>query len=434
MEALASILEQAQTTRAAQAGWLAERQRDAAGVIAKSGLPTLKHENWKYTSLDSIRSAQLRLAVQADGDALNAAAFAALRPAVAGGPRVVIVNGWFNEALSDLSALPEGVSVTRFTGDDEAAADLGAILDASAGDGFTALNTAAMTDGIVIEAARDICVEQPIAVLFVGAGSVLRSPRIVLRAGQHAQLRVIEQYLSVDNDDGLTNVITNIEADAASRVFHHRLQSEAETSGQIGRIVANVQKDATVHSDSVALGGRLTRIDIDVRLRGRGARCDLNGLFVGHGTQHIDHHTTVEHCVGDTHSRERYRGILDDRSRGVFNGKVIVHKDAQKISAEQASNNLLLSRQAEIDTKPELEIYADDVICAHGATVGELDAAALFYLRSRGIAEADARALLVYAFAQEIVSAIPLAGLRDTIEQRFIGGTSISDLLEGVNT
>jgi Fe-S cluster assembly protein SufD len=165
-----------------------------------------------------------------------------------------------------------------------------------------------------------------------------------------------------------------------------------------------------------------------VALTGERATCRLNGLFSGSGEQHIDHHTTVRHQVGDTHSEELYRGILDDKSRGVFNGKVIVEKDAQKITAKQASNNLLLSRTAEIDTKPELQIYADDVKCAHGATIGQLDSAALFYLRSRGISEQKARALLIFAFAEEIIKTIPVDNLRSNLERRFIGHNQMSEL------
>ncbi len=245
---------------------------------------------------------------------------------------------------------------------------------------------------------------------------------------------MVEEYLSVPGDCGLTNVVTNIEIGAGGVLFHHRLQRESDSSAHIGRVSARVGANATLHSDSVAFGGDLTRIDIDVALHARGARCQLNGLFAGRGSQHIDHHTTIDHQVGDTHSEELYRGILDERARGVFNGKVIVRRDAQQISARQASNNLLLSRQAEIDTKPELEIYADDVTCAHGATVGELDREALFYLRSRGIGETQARALLTFAFAEKVIAAIPLASLRRAIELRFIGHHDMSEMLDGIQS
>jgi len=198
-------------------------------------------------------------------------------------------------------------------------------------------------------------------------------------------------------------------------------------------VSAQLGAGSELYTDSVVFGGALTRVDIEVTLAARGARTRLNGLFAATGSQHMDHHTVIDHAVGDTHSEELYRGILDGRSRGVFNGKVIVRSKAQRITSRQASNNLLLSRQAEIDTKPEFEIYADDVSCAHGATVGQLDPAALFYLRSRGIAEAEARALLTYAFAEQVVDAIPLQSLRQAIEERFIGKRALSELTASLN-
>ncbi|MGR8919346.1 MAG: Fe-S cluster assembly protein SufD, partial [Gammaproteobacteria bacterium] len=385
--------------------------------------------------LKSLAALPFRLAAAADAAAVDARALEQLGPAGTAEARLVFVNGHHRADLGRLAALPDGARVrplaTVLESEPELLRD---VFDDAESAAFSRLNTATVGDGVLIEIDDDVIVDEPVALVFVGLGEVpvVRSPRVVIRAGRHARLSVIEHYLSLDGERGLTNVVTNLRLAAGARLDHHRLQDEAESSANVGRIVASVGENATFNSDSVVFGGALTRVDIDVDLVGRGARCRLNGLFTGRGEQHVDHHTTVNHAVPDTHSEELYRGILDGRSRGVFNGKVIVHRDAQQISARQASNNLLLSRQAEIDTKPELEIYADDVACAHGATVGELDPAALFYLRSRGVPEAEARALLTYAFAEAVVREIPLDGVRRAIEQRFIGHLQMSELREAM--
>ena len=257
----------------------------------------------------------------------------------------------------------------------------------------------------------------------------MNSPRIILNVGNNSRVHVVEEFRSLSDAPNLTNAVTQIHVGRGAHAYHHRVQGEAADSFHVGRLVIESSADSSVRSDSIVFGGGLTRVDIDVKLLEPGAACKLNGLFVGGGEQHIDHHTCIDHVVGQTTSEESYRGILDERSRGVFNGKVIVREDAQRISARQSSDNLLLSRGAEIDTKPELEIYADDVACAHGATVGQLDSSATFYLQSRGVPEREARRLLTYAFAQKLVEDIPVTGIREWIEHRFIGHNEYSQLL-----
>lgn len=427
---------------------LNECRRAAAQIVQNLGLPTIKNEHWKYTSIAALGKQSYRLSDAASASAVAAASLAALTPATSDDLCAVVVNGYLRDDLSNLGQLPDGIRVRSFSSvlaqaDDQANALLEALAnepwDDNKGAGsasFTALNTATLSDGVLIEADENSCCDRPIAIRIIGSGeqAMMRAPRIIIQLGHAAKVRVIEEYLSTDGDLGLTNAVSTIELAEGAELYHHRLQAEAETSAHIGRLIARVGRNASFNSDSIAFGGALTRVDLDIALADRGARCRLLGLFTGHNQQHFDHHTTVDHQVGDTHSEELYRGILDHRSRGVFNGKVIVRPDAQKISAKQASNNLLLSGQAEIDTKPELEIYADDVTCAHGATVGQLDPLALFYLRSRGVSEADARALLIYAFASELVKAIPLASLRTAIETRFIGHTKMSEVIGGINS
>ena len=411
----------------------------AAARVKAQGLPTLADEHWKYTNLSRLGEVALRNATAADGATLSAADVAALSLSTSSALRVVLVNGCFRADLSELNAAPPGLRIHSIA--DllaEQPERLVSLLDAdiAAGSTFQALNTALLVDGVLIEVDDNVTVQEPLHLVMLGtAPDLLRGPRVLVRAGRHCELRLIEEYLSAEPaSSGLTNSVCEVALGVGATLFHHRLANESALSTHIGRVAVTVEEHGNYVSDSLAFGGALTRVDIDVILAGRGARCRLNGLFVADGNQHVDHHTRVEHRVGDTHSAELYRGILDGRSRGVFDGKVLVARDAQQITAQQTSNNLLLSRQAEIDTKPELEIYADDVSCSHGATVGELDAAALFYLRARGVALDAARALLTYAFAQRIVDEIPLPGVRRWIETRFLGHTEYSQLLSALES
>lgn len=413
---------------------LGSLQRDAANRVVEQGLPTTKQEAWKYTNLAPLSKSGFALAQESDRGGLSAEAFERIELSASCAARVVFVNGGFRPDLSELDSLPSGLEFKSIrsaldAGSDDVMATLGRELNSPAV--FTDLNTAFLHDGIVVEIGEGVTIDAPLHLVFVGMtgeSRLLRLPRVIIRGGRNSAIHIIEEYVSAAQDLGLTNGVTEITLEEGATVYHHRLQAESLEASHIGRIAVESGANSTFVSDSIVFGADLTRVDVDVALIEQGARCRLNGLFVACGHQHIDHHTVFDHRVGDTHSEELYRGILDDRGRGVFNGKVIVRKDAQRISAQQTSNNLLLSRQAEIDTKPELEIYADDVACAHGATVGELDSAALFYMKSRGISEQDARALLTYAFAQKVVENIPLAGVRAWVENRFIGHRGYSEL------
>ncbi|MGE0858165.1 MAG: Fe-S cluster assembly protein SufD [Gammaproteobacteria bacterium] len=412
-------------------------RRAAAARVREQGLPSIKLEDWKYTSLAALDQRALRAAEPADGESLSPESFAALALAAASPLRAVLVNGRFRPDLGSRDAPPAGVTLRSLRELAEQEPDrLASLLgeDAARGNALVALNTALARDGVLIDVAPGTRLHEPLHLVLIGTGGELMSnPRVLVRLGRDSELTLIEEYLSAGADLTVTNSQADIELEPGAVLHHHRLQAAGADSTHLGRIAVRVDAQAEYASDALAFGARLARVDIDVRLAGRGAKCRLNGLFVGAGEQHLDHHTRVDHLVGDTHSSELYRGILDDRSRGVFNGKVVVARDAQGITAQQASHNLLLTRTAEVDTKPELEIYADDVSCSHGATVGELDATALFYLRSRGVPEAEARALLTYAFAERVVEAIPLPAVRHWIEQRFLGHTELTQTLKAFN-
>jgi len=246
-------------------------------------------------------------------------------------------------------------------------------------------------------------------------------PQVWIRAGRGARVRVIETFKSVANAIGFTNILTDIVAAEQASVEHVKIQDENAKSYHIGNLFIEQARDSEVVSHSLSFGAQLARQDIRVTLDAENAATILNGFYMAEGRQHVDHHTRVDHVAPHTRSEESYKGVLGGAARGVFNGKVVVHPRAFKTDARQSNNCLLLSKDAEADSKPELEIYADDVKCAHGATVGQLDANALFYLRSRGIDADAARRLLTFAFAAEVLNRVPDAPIREALTARVAG-------------
>ncbi len=418
----------------AEPNWLHEKRQEARQAVKELGFPNSSIETWKYTSLHHLKKVDFKSAEIVDS---TVDITALVKPEISDAEEktIIFVNGFFREDLGSYKNNISGIRIEPLYKKANTLDKIKEFFSDENNEAFSALNLAAFSDGLSIEIDNDTVIPMPVRLIFIGEHKdpLLRNIKNVIQLGKNSRFRLIEEYRSGIDDYGLTNVNTNIVLQKGAVLNHHRLQHESTSSSQIAKIVATVDSNATFNSDSIVLGGQLTRLEIDVALKGKQASCRLNGLFSGTGKQHIDHHTTVRHQVGDTHSEELFRGILDDKSRGVFNGKVIVSKDAQKITAKQASNNLLLSRTAEINTKPELQIYADDVKCMHGATIGQLDSAALFYLRSRGIGEQEARALLIYAFAEEIIKNIPVENLRSFLEHRFIGHNQMSELKSGAH-
>jgi len=270
------------------------------------------------------------------------------------------------------------------------------------------------TDALVIDVAADARIDTPLALNFgwQGNDSLMAHPLIMIRAGAHSRLIVIEQYQDTGNTPHWHNAVTTVQLGEGARLEHCRIQNENSSSFHIGLLHADLAAHAHLVSHQINFGAALAGVNVNAFLRGADAEVTLNGLQFAVGTQHHDTHTRIEHAVPHTRSSEDYRGIADQRGRVVFNGKVVVAEHAHKTDAQQSSRNLLLAKTAEIDTKPELEIYNDDVKCAHGATVGQLDANALFYLRSRGLDEAQARALLTHAFADHIIRQLPVESLQ----------------------
>lgn len=407
--------------------WFSERRRSALNLFKETGFPNSRQENWKYTDVRPIAKKPFsnvsKKTVAISADEINAVRFQDLDCI-----ELVFINGVFSKAHSRLEDLPENLVVENMA--DALAKDkdlLAKHLTHYADDNvspFTALNTAFIQQGTYINVPANIVIEKPISVLYLSKDNAIpfaTHPRNLIVMSEHSEATLIESYIGLDDTDYFTNAVTEVYLSSSSVLKHYKIQQESLNAYHIGNLNVMQGKNSQFESHSISLGGALVRNDIHSQLDAEGAGVVLNGLYMTGDKQHVDNHTRVDHLKPHTHSTENYRGVLNGKSRAVFNGKVIVHPQAQKIEAHQNNANLLLSDDAEIDTKPELEIYADDVKCSHGATVGQLDQNMLFYLRSRAIDEETARSLLIYAFADEVISNINFAPIRNRLEYLIIG-------------
>lgn len=393
-------------------------RRDALGRLRERGLPTTRDEEWKYTNVAAITRRSFRPSAGArppEGAALDALLERARLP---GALALVFVNGRLDAGRSDLASLPEGLSLRPLgTALAEVATELPA-----AESGFDDLNLAFLTDGAHLSVAPGLELARPLQLLFValpGSEALAVHQAVMLTLGEHARLGLIETHIG--EGEALSTSVTRVRLAAGARLERCKVEWGANRAYHIGRTLYEQQRDSEVLDHSISFGALLARHDVQVALREPGARCTLNGLYLADGRRHVDHHTRVDHLAPHTHSDEIYRGVLDGGGRAVFNGKVVVHSGADKTDARQANHNLLLSAHAEVDTKPELQIYADDVKCAHGATVGQLSDEALFYLRSRAIDERTARGFLIYAFAVEALARIGMAPVRHSLRHLLAG-------------
>ncbi len=414
--------------------WLAEIRRSAIEKFDELGFPTTRHEDWKYTNVEPIANLNFDPARE-NGVEIPAARLLSCAMAEDSRHRLVFINGHYSEKHSATGDLPAGVRVLRlaeFLSRNEAE---GAAWFSGQEDfqnrPFAALNTAFMEDGAVFFIPRNCRVEEPIYSIFVSSGGATPfafHPRNLFVCGEGSETKIVESHVGLGMGAYFSNPVTNIVAAANSIVDHYRLQSEAPEAFNVGLLGARLGRQAIFTSHSLILAGGLVRNDVHALLDGEGAECNLNGLYIGDGQQHIDNHTEIVHAQPRAVSHELYKGILGGRAHGVFNGKILVRKAAQKSDARQTNKNLLLSKDALIHSKPQLEIYADDVKCSHGSTIGQLDRDALFYLRSRGIGAEDSRSLLSYAFAADILSRMKIAPLRTRLEQLLL--TKFSETAE----
>jgi len=432
-----------------QLPWLKTLRENALHEFAAQGLPKPYDEDWKYTRLKQFE--QLEFCRAERPASLLPEQMSISLPTCEVGYRLVFINGWYMEHLSTLDHLPPGLVLCNFA---RALSEYSVDLEATLGNvadredqPFAALNTAFMEDGVFLQVAADTVVHDPIHCLFLSTASIddarprVSYSRLHILLEDNAELSVVEHYLGIkgsgieslgmkssgleepdsennelENNHNFTNSLTEILLQPGASLNHYKLQCESPDSSHIAGIHVEQQRGSQFTSHNLSLGAALARNDIRIKLTGENAKCCLNGIYLVGGHQHVDNHTQVDHLVPSCCSEELYKGVIQGHARAVFNGKVVVEPDAQQSDARQINKNLLLSEKAEVDTKPELQIYADDVKCSHGATVGQLDAQALFYLQSRGISKTDAEALLVYAFVSEIIEGIDHPGVQQLIQ------------------
>ena len=402
-------------------GWEKLRQTALARFL-ETGFPTTRDEDWRFTNVSALaRTPFRRVGNRPSG--LSPADLAAWKIPTSAA-QLVFVDGRLAPERSALDGLPHGVTLSGLKDQmrlhpEAVETHLGRYVDIHR-DPFPALNTAFAEDGAYVHVARGTAVAAPVHLLFVSTTRdtpEMTHPRNLVVVEDEAEATVIEEYISLGSGAVLSNGVTELVAGESSNVGHHMIVREQPESFHISTLRIEQARSATVQSHSLLLGGGLVRNNVHPVLRGEGGECLINGLFVGKGHQHLDNYMLVEHASPHSSSRQFYNGILDEHAHGVFHGRIVVHKNAQKTDAKQTNRNLLLSDDAQVDTKPQLEIYADDVKCTHGATIGQIDENALFYLESRGIDRVAARRLLLSAFASECLARMKADAARDHAEQ-----------------
>jgi Fe-S cluster assembly protein SufD len=390
------------------------------------GFPTPKIEEWKYTNLEPIVAFDFS---RHDGATKKVAEAELLTRAFAdaSATRLVFLNGVYAPELSLRDRLPEGVRLQSLAesikGDDEFLSTQLGRYASYRRQSLVALNTAFLGDGAVLVMPPGRRLAEPIHLIYVsGAGGeqLVTHPRTLIFLGAGSEAKIVESYIGITRESYFCNAVTELIAEKDSVAEHCRVQREGEAAFHTGTFEAKLARGAHLTAHAVTLAGSLVRNDVHVSLDGEGAECVLNGLYLGSGRQHIDNSTVIEHVKPRASSFELYKGILNGAAHGVFNGKIVVHKDAQKSDARQVNKNLLLSDDAVVNTKPQLEIHADDVKCSHGSTIGQIDPDALFYFRSRGLGLAEARRLLSSAFAADVVARIKVASLRQHLDEYIL--------------
>jgi len=410
--------------------WLAQARHASHEWATARGFPTLKDEDWKYTRLGPLLEVPFERVGDGTGRPVSPEVIDALTIDAAS-TRLVFVNGYFAPELSSLTDLPDGVTVTNLASVlAEGGAGLEPFFSYPFGEydhAFTALNTCLFEDGAFIHLPADALVTAPIELLFLSEAQgspVVNNPRSLVLAGPGSRAAVVETYAGTSSNATCTNAVTQVVLDEGARVEHYKIQDEPDTAFHLALLDVRQGPDSRFSSGSVALGSKIARNEVRVRLEGEGAEASIDGLYLPRGDQHHDNPILIEHAAARCTSRQLYKGIVDEHGHGVFNGRIIVWPDAPGTDASQTNKNLLLSDHAEVDTRPRLEILTDDVKCTHGAAVGALDEEALFYLRSRGVPHEAARALLTYAFAREMLDLIPSESFRTHVETLVAGRLS----------
>jgi Fe-S cluster assembly protein SufD len=413
--------------------WLRDRRVSAFARFVEKGLPGPRDEAWRHTPVAPITRTRWEPAGPAEGVGADLAG----RVPSLGPRRVVLVDGHLSRDLSSPGAAGPALEVHGLRDLLESRPErleplLGRVqgTDASA---FADLNQAFAADGVVVFVAPGTVVDEPLHLAHVATGSgtaPVSYSRVLVVAGKGSEVRVVESFTGPDDASYLTNAVTEIVVEDNAFVDHYKLQHEGSRGFHVATLAARLDRDARLRDRAFSFGAVLSRNDIDVRFGAEGGECTLDGLFMVDGDRLTDTHSRVDHARPQCSSRELYKGVLDERGRGVFNALILVRPGAQKTDAEQMNRNLLLSREALVHSVPQLEILADDVKCRHGSTTGQLDPAALFYLRSRGIGEDEARALLTWAFASDLVNDLPVPSVRDALRGQLQSRLKASALLK----
>ncbi len=425
-----------QDPEAGEPSWLQNLRENSFIEFERAGFPDIKQEEWKYTNVTPIAKADFAPVLVSNGTALTKDEglkrfiYEEVRQST-----LVFVNGMLRRDLSSLAALPDGVLVLDLREalrGDEYETTLREYLEHPAlANGFAALNTALFTSGLFLKIPRDVNVETPIHLLFMGETRAENPPpagfpRVLIVAEENSSATIVESYASpVDNAVYLTNAIVDISLADGARLEHYKIQRESMGAFHVATTRAELGPNSSYRTTTINFGAALSRHDIRVQMDHEGAECSVDGLYMVDGSQHTDTHSVIDHRQPHCTSHQLYKGILDGKSRAVFNGKVFVRHGAQQTDARQTNKNLLLSTDARVDTKPQLEIFADDVKCTHGAAVGQIDEDEKFYLESRGINPTLARNMLTYGFAEEVIEKIGIESIRRELDAAVLNRLQI---------
>jgi Fe-S cluster assembly protein SufD len=402
--------------------WVKERREAAGKRFAEVGFPTTKQEDWRFTNIAPI--AEARYAPAAGSFAQAPSLITSV--SVPGAVRLAIVNGQFAAGLSDLSALPKGLRIAGLRdgardGTEGLQQHLGKVFSLDAHP-FAALNTSMLDDGLAILVTAGAAVETPIHIVTVTGGdgqAVTAHPRVLVVAGANSQVRIAHTFIGARGAEYFNNAVTEVVVGEGAIVDYCLDQRESDRAFHVANIQAQVSAKGVFASHAFSTGARIQRHDIGIALKGEGADCTMNGVYLADGDRLMDTHTSLDHAMPHCTSHEIYKGILAGKAKAVFNGRIIVRLDAQKTDAKQTNRALLLSDDCTINSNPQLEIFADDVKCTHGAAVGQLDEEALFYLQARGLTRIEARDMLLHAFAGEVIEGLKIPALREQIETNF---------------
>ena len=414
----------AENRSSSEPSWLPPVRMQAISKFSELGYPTQRHEDWRFTNITPLTKLPFRPATESSAEKLTSAVLNDSTFGNLKGDRLVFVNGFFSSKLSSVRERSDGVRISSLSNSWETAAHL---LEHHIGqsaptddNSFAYLNTAFFQDGALIHAPSNACEKEPIRIVFVSAenepGATAHLRNLVI-AEPGSQLTVIESYFSVGGTSYVTNAFTNFVVGENAGVEHIKFQDESLEAFHVATQHSDLGKNSRYTSHSFALGARVSRNTIRSQLNGENLECVFNGLYLTRKNQVSDHHMVIDHARPNCASHEYFNGILDDQSKGVFHGRILVQPEAQKTDAKQTNKNILLSDSATVDTKPQLEIYADDVKCTHGATVGQLNEESIFYLRSRGIGTERARRMLIHSFAGEIIDRVKCEPAREELDQ-----------------